>query len=306
MNSFRIVRILCSAVISLSLAIHGKRKNSLSITGAMSAVFVGFVSMACGYRFGLILLIFYYSSSKFTKMKEERKRQLEFNYSVGGQRTWVQVFSNSILATLTSLIYVVFFGDAEYLITLTPSHNMISIFGFKCDANTVQLMLVCAYVAHYSCAAADTWASEIGVLSRSNPRMITSLLLKEVPPGTNGGMSLVGTLASAAGGMFIGAFIFAYDLLIYGHLESIFYVLVGLITGLMGSIIDSLLGGLLQATFYSPSRKCIVKLEDVKKVDDAKIISGINVLTNDMVNVLSILITMIVSVISIFVFVQRS
>ena len=44
---------------------------------------------------------------------------------------------------------------------------------------------------------ADTWSTELGVLSSGRPRLITSL--KPVEKGTSGGVSLVGTLAALAG-----------------------------------------------------------------------------------------------------------
>lgn len=56
--------------------------------------------------------------------------------------------------------------------------------------------------SHFACCLGDTLASELGILSRSPPILITTL--KPVPPGTNGGMSVVGTLASLGGGLFMG------------------------------------------------------------------------------------------------------
>jgi uncharacterized membrane protein len=49
----------------------------------------------------------------------------------------------------------------------------------------------------------DTLASELGILSNSPPRLITTF--KKVPSGTNGAMSVWGTFVSIAGGGFIGA-----------------------------------------------------------------------------------------------------
>lgn len=56
---------------------------------------------------------------------------------------------------------------------------------------------------HFSCCLGDTLASELGILSKSPPILITNF--KAVPPGTNGAVSIGGTLASVAGGVIMGA-----------------------------------------------------------------------------------------------------
>ena len=59
---------------------------------------------------------------------------------------------------------------------------------------------------HFACCLGDTLASELGILSPTLPILITTL--KPVPPGTNGAISLGGTLASIAGGLIMGIAMF--------------------------------------------------------------------------------------------------
>lgn len=61
------------------------------------------------------------------------------------------------------------------------------------------------YDSHFGCCLGDTLASELGILARSKPRLITTF--RVVPPGTNGGVTVFGTMASVVGGGFIGMLI---------------------------------------------------------------------------------------------------
>ena len=59
------------------------------------------------------------------------------------------------------------------------------------------------------CCAGDTWASELGTVislsgeKRSDPVLVTNTC-RNVPKGTNGGVSLVGLIASFSGGLAVG------------------------------------------------------------------------------------------------------
>jgi uncharacterized protein (TIGR00297 family) len=98
---------------------------------------------------------------------------------------------------------------------------------------------------------ADTWATELGVLNPTQPRMITNLG-KRVEKGTSGGVSLFGTLASLLGAAVIA--LPAVYLSPVGALPSESFFLISL-SGLAGSLFDSLLGATVQAMYYCPTDK---------------------------------------------------
>lgn len=277
------IRILLAIIISIGLAYHGHRKKSLDISGCIAAIIVGFIAFATSYRFGFILILFYYTSSKLTKVKEDVKKRLESNYLQGGQRNYIQVFANSLLATIIAIIYMYYIGEDKHM---------------SFNNNNFSSYLSTLYVSHYSCAAADTWASELGILSKESPRLL--LFFRKVPHGTNGGMSMLGTLASGAGGAFVGFIYWICSYFIDTKVESPQYpmIIVGLLCGVLGSLFDSILGATLQASYYSKDKKQIIKTkEEINKDPSVIVVCGIDVLSNEAVNAISIFLTMLVSII---------
>lgn len=275
---------ILAALIASYMAYSGKKKQSLNTSGALAAIFVGFASFSCSYRFGLMLIMFYFTSSKLTKTGHDRKAQLEEGHKVGGQRDYIQVFCNSILATIVCIVYYLCHGE-DRLISFSDGDGMLS-----------SGHLWSIYVAHYACATADTWASEVGILATSKPRLVTTFFLREVPPGTNGGMSLLGTAASAAGGLFIGTLFTGLSFFFQqedSELVQYPMLLVGLISGVLGSLIDSILGATMQATYYSKSKQMIAKGKKSKDEDSSVVLlCGTDILSNEAVNFISILMTM--------------
>ena len=323
------IRCAVAILIASALSINGYTKKSLDYSGSISAFIIGFLTLLCSYRFGFILILFYYSSSKFTKFKQDYKASIEEDYHIGGQRNWKQVFASSLLATCIALIYFIICGedqnisfngvDSSYTspadVVMSSDKNLITnlwktVLIYK---NMINSYLWIIYIAHYATANADTWSSELGVLSKSNPRLVTTLFFAEVPKGTNGGMSVVGTIAGACGGLFIGFIYWFMSVNVYDvinlDIQAIVKVLLSqspvllysLLCGVVGSLIDSILGATLQVTYYSTEKKCIVKKYDPNNYsgshnNDVIIISGIDVLSNEAVNLLSILLTMILSI----------
>lgn len=91
-------------------------------------------------------------------------------------------------------------------------------------------------------SAADTWATEIGTLSRDDPRSITTGA--RVPTGTSGGVSLIGTVGAVAGALFIGT-----EAVFAAWPVSLAAVTLG---GVLAALADSIIGATLQAKRFCP------------------------------------------------------
>ncbi|TYZ59859.1 hypothetical protein PybrP1_005801 [[Pythium] brassicae (nom. inval.)] len=267
-----VLRVGVALALAALLGRRGLRKQSLDASGALAAFVVGFFSLASGYRFGVLLLGFYISGSRLTKVRAAAKQKLDANYKVGGQRSARQVLACSALATGVALYYVATFGDQDQPIEFA--------------AAPLRSFLLASYIGHYACCTADTWASELGVLSASAPRMITTL--RVVPAGTNGAVSALGLAASALGGAFIGGLYWAMSL--FSGTAQVQVVLLGAVTGLLGSLLDSLLGATLQATWFDSERHTICE-ERHHTTAAATHVSGKDVLTNEQVNAVSVVAT---------------
>lgn len=152
-----------------------------------------------------------------------------------------------------------------------------------------------------SCSCGDTFSSELGTaFSQEKNRVFHILKWKSVPKGTNGGISFVGTFASGLGGFLIGLSYYTClklslwirEVFELGRFESDIHwpiLLIGLFTGLLGSLIDSLLGGYFQ---YSGFNRKTRKIQN-EPGPDVEHISGYDLLSNNQVNFLSCLIVAI-------------
>jgi uncharacterized protein (TIGR00297 family) len=98
------------------------------------------------------------------------------------------------------------------------------------------------FIGSIATATADTMASEVGVVT--TPRLITNF--KRVPPGTDGGISVVGTIAGILGAGLIG--LAAYMLGVYPDLTKT--LAIALVAGSVGCFVDSVLGAVLEIKGY--------------------------------------------------------
>ncbi|CAG8805861.1 13756_t:CDS:2, partial [Racocetra persica] len=109
---------------SLALAFHGLHKKSLTKSGALCALLVGFITLSNDWStFTVVLFVFYFTGSGLTKYKAERKKQLEEDYQDGGQRTAMQVVCNALTGTIICIIHQHYYGG-QLKCLLDDPHNL--------------------------------------------------------------------------------------------------------------------------------------------------------------------------------------
>lgn len=181
------------------------------------------------------------------------------------------VFANSLVASILSLLH----AYQLYSRAANPDALLTQSLCFSWGGD----LLVIGIIANYAAVAADTFSSELGILARGPPRLITSPTFRKVPPGTNGGVTLTGLGAGLLGSMimvttamFFVPFCTARTATSLGggrpwsHTE--YRTLMGALTiwGALGSVLDSVLGGLLQRTVKDARTGKIVEGDGGEKV----------------------------------------
>lgn len=261
-----------------AIMLRALKHKSLTPSGVAVAVLSGVIH-ALGSHDWLdltLLIAFFITGTKFTKVKQKVKASLtvvidqDGRQAIEGPRNHVQVLANS--------------GVASILIVL----RALGIFPEVCRIGVL---------AQYAAVTADTWSSELGILSASPPILITTL--KPCPRGTNGGVSPLGLIVAVLGGLMVGNLGILLDTssitrdLSLLQLISFVFAIGGL--GLLGSLIDSLLGALLQSSVVNSSGHIVeadggMKLRSRPK--DSKVVSGsCALLSNNQVNLLMAFIT---------------
>jgi uncharacterized protein (TIGR00297 family) len=247
------------------------KKHWLNVSGIVGLLAVGTsLFVGGGWTWFAILIAFFASSSFLTLYKLEDKRFLDNIVAKPGARDIWQALANGGIGALSGWIY-----------SFYPKN-----------------VIFAAFLGAIGTVTADTWAVEIGVLSKSDPILITTG--KRVPPGTSGGISPLGTLATAAGALFIGLVTWALisiDSLFFSNESDSQWILpITLLAGIAGSIFDSFLGATVQSTYYC--ERCHKETERVVHTcgQETKLIKGWRWLGNDWVNFLSSLIGSLVAV----------
>ncbi|MFN8483409.1 MAG: DUF92 domain-containing protein [Anaerolineae bacterium] len=223
------LQFLLGLVLSAAIGLLGYRSGSLSRSGVFGAILTGTLIFGLGgLVWGALLVLFFVSSSLLSHWKEAQKVAAAEKFSKGSRRDIGQALANGGV------------GAALAVANWLAPHPA----------------WLLAYVGAIAAVTADTWATEIGVLSRRPPRLITTL--RPVPTGTSGGVTWLGTLAAFAGGVVIGvtaaALVALTRLLPWppaaeSAASGAALALMGAAAGVGSALLDSLLGATVQRQY---------------------------------------------------------
>lgn len=251
---------LLGLCILLLLSIISIKFRFLDLYGTFSAFIIGFtVILFGGFKWFALLLLFYATSSLFTKYKYDFKRRLGFAEAKGGSRSWGNVVGNGGVAALFALGEGIFGGGIFFA----------------------------AFLGAVSTAFSDTLATEIGLLYPGKPRLITNL--KKVEPGVSGAISPYGEFAILFSSLLMGFAAYVFNVAPEFSFTQI--ICISVLSGFIGSAIDSFIGAVFQAGYWCD--KCNMFSENPIHVlcgCRAKLIKGFHFINNHIVNFISTLI----------------
>ena len=213
-----VTQIVISGILSVALSAIAYKLRMLTFTGALASLLVGYIVGVFGSIEWLILLVaFTFVGLVVTKMDFNDKSGNGLQEGNHGERTHKNVIGVGIPACIFAVLYGI-------------THAQLN--------GQYDLALTVAFITTLTVAAADTVASEIGIRDKKVWLIST---FERVKRGTNGGVSVLGTSASVVASAFTGI---VGWLLIFGGIEI--YVLIPIIMGVVGNLIDSILGATLE------------------------------------------------------------
>ena len=247
-------------VLNVPIGLIARKRKSLSFPGGViGAAVIGIITFLAHPLIWGFIVIFFASSTAIGKYKEgsEQKRYAMEYAEKGSERDFLQVIANGGVATLFATVILLNFGISKVPIT------------------DLYVILAATSIA---ASAADTWATEVGTTSNTDPMWILQPW-KRVPKGTSGGVSIRGFIGTALGSLIISLTYFAFSLNWIA-----FIVFFG---GVAGSLIDTFLGASVQTVYVCETCNKQTEKQLHKCGEMTRKIRGLPFMNNDMVNFLS-------------------
>jgi uncharacterized protein (TIGR00297 family) len=257
-------QVILGLVLSALMGGLGYWRRALTVSGLVGAILVGTLIFGFGgWVWGLLLITFFVSSSWLSHYRQADKEAMAEKFAKGSRRDLGQALANGGLGAVLAIVF----------------------------ARYPEPLLFAAFLGVMGTVNADTWATELGILSRVPPRLITTG--EVMPPGTSGGVTWLGIWASVAGALLIGTMATTLTQVasLLGHrgwsLRAVSYPLLAVIGGVVGSLFDSLLGATLQGIYYCEHCARETESPDHYCGQTARPLRGWTWLNNDMVNLVS-------------------
>jgi len=244
---------IAGVILALAVALTAFRLRALSPSGAVAAAACGSFAMIAGWRWGVVLVAYFVVASWLSRFRSAAKTQrLGGLAEKTGPRDARQVAANGGVFAIAAIAYAA-----------------------KPDP-----LLQAIAAGALSASAADTWATELGMLSTSPARSILSW--RAVAAGTSGGVTALGLLAGMAGAAFMTIVIWAVDWPAVATVAA-------LAGGTFGGVLDSIVGASLQAQRWCAM--CAVATEQrIHRCSTRTAVTrGVSWLDNDGVNAIATL-----------------
>jgi uncharacterized protein (TIGR00297 family) len=261
-------RLLLGVVLSGAIGLLACRRGSLSRSGVAGALAVGSCIFGFGgWVWGGLLILFFASSSLLSRYRAAEKSAVAHQFAKGGRRDAWQALANGGVCAVLAIAYWL--------------HEVPLLWG--------------AFVGSMSAVTADTWATELGVLAKRRPRLVTTW--EPVAAGTSGGVSLLGTAATLAGSASIGvsaALLLVLSRALGGNgparSGAMSLILPAVLGGMVGAFADSVMGATIQAVYYSEGRQKETEKRSELDGRPNRYLRGWSWVTNDVVNLSSALV----------------
>lgn len=246
---------LLGLLLMVVLGILGVKYRAIDFGGLLSGILIGFVILiGGGWAWFIMMLLFFVVSTLFTRYKYGYKHSIGFAQEKGGTRGWRNTLANGAVASVAAAGVLFYSGS----------------------------LFAAAYIGAVAEATADTLSTEIGLLSRSKPRLITKPL-KQVSAGTSGAISLLGQIVAVLSCVLIGLAAILLGVVTGSPLKTLIIALTG---GLVGTAVDSLIGATIQGM-----HRCQVCSQVTENLSHHGLpttrVKGLRVIDNNVVNLIS-------------------
>jgi uncharacterized protein (TIGR00297 family) len=245
-----LVRLATGFVVAAGIAAAARRARALSRSGTVAALLVGTAAVAAGWDWGALLVAFFVASSLLSRVGRGEEAAAAAGIAAkGNERDAVQVLANGGIFALAAV---------GALIAPGPVWHALG-------------------GGALAAATADTWSTEIGMLAPRPPRSIATF--RRVPPGTSGGVTMLGLF----GGVLGASFIQIVAVLLHWPVQAAVAIVGG---GVAGMLTDSVLGALVQQRRWCDACEQATERRLHRCGRPTRVVGGLPWLDNDGVNVL--------------------